>query len=71
MTENRENSNNSKDSNFSNNTPGNSNPKSKSPDHTSSDYVDMVLNRKGSKVVDSETLVKGVDQARGLIKERN
>ncbi len=55
MTENQENS---KDNNFSNNPKDNSNPQSKSPDHTSSDYVDMVLNRKGSKVVDSETLIK-------------
>ena len=55
MTENQENS---KDNNFSNNPKDNSKPQSKSPDHRSSDYVDMVLNRKGSKVVDSETLIK-------------
>ncbi len=30
----------------------------KTPDHKSSDYIDMVLKRKGAKVVDSETLVK-------------
>ena len=30
----------------------------KTPDHKSSDYVDMVLRRKGTKVVDSETLIK-------------
>jgi len=30
----------------------------KTPDHKSSDYIDKVLNRKGAKVVDSETLVK-------------
>ena len=30
----------------------------KAPDHKSSDYIDMVLTRKGAKVVDSETLVK-------------
>ena len=30
----------------------------KTPDHKSSDYIDMVLSRKGAKVVDSETLVK-------------
>ncbi len=30
----------------------------KTPDHKSSDYIDNVLNRKGAKVVDSETLVK-------------
>jgi adenylate cyclase len=28
------------------------------PDHKSSEYIDMVLSRKGTKVVDSETLVK-------------
>ena len=56
MTENQENSKNSEDNNFSSNLKDNSN--SKSPDHKSSDYVDMVLNRKGSKVVDSETLIK-------------
>ena len=30
----------------------------KTPDYKSSDYVDMVISRKGAKVVDSETLVK-------------
>jgi class 3 adenylate cyclase len=30
----------------------------KTPDHKSSDYIDMVLSRKGAKVVDSETLIK-------------
>jgi adenylate cyclase len=30
----------------------------KTPDHKSSDYIDMVLSRKGTKVVDSETLIK-------------
>lgn len=30
----------------------------KTPDHKSSDYVDMVLSRKGAKVIDSETLIK-------------
>ncbi len=30
----------------------------KTPDHKSSDYIDKVLNRKGAKVVDSETLIK-------------
>ena len=33
-------------------------PQEKTPDHKSSDYIDMVLSRKGAKVVDSETLVK-------------
>lgn len=28
------------------------------PDHKSSNYVDLVLSRKGSKVIDSETLIK-------------
>lgn len=32
--------------------------KSESADHKSADYVDMILSRKGAKVVDSETLVK-------------
>ncbi|MEE8179378.1 MAG: adenylate/guanylate cyclase domain-containing protein [Nitrosopumilaceae archaeon] len=30
----------------------------KTPDHKSSEYIDIVLSRKGAKVVDSETLVK-------------
>ena len=34
----------------------NSDLKNKTPDHKSSEYVDMVLSRKGAKVVDSETL---------------
>ncbi len=36
----------------------NSDLKNKTPDHKSSEYVDMVLSRKGAKVVDSETLIK-------------
>lgn len=32
--------------------------KKQTPDHKSADYIDMVLSRKGGKVVDSETLVK-------------
>jgi adenylate cyclase len=36
----------------------NSDLKDKTPDHKSSDYVDMVLSRRGSKVIDSETLIK-------------
>ena len=43
----------------SKNTPKpNSESKENQPDHKSSDYVDMVLSRKGAKVVDSETLIK-------------
>jgi class 3 adenylate cyclase len=34
------------------------NSQKKTPDHTSSDYVDMILSRKGAKIVDSETLIK-------------
>ena len=30
----------------------------KTPDHKSSEYIDIVISRKGAKVVDSETLVK-------------
>ena len=36
----------------------NSDLEKKTPDHKSSEYVDMVLSRKGTKIVDSETLVK-------------
>ena len=32
--------------------------KKQTPNHKSADYIDMVLSRKGAKVVDSETLVK-------------
>ena len=32
------------------------------PNHRSSDYVDMVLSRKGTKVVDSETLIKNAQK---------
>ena len=39
-------------------TAGNENEKENSPDPNSSDYVDMLLSRRGAKVVDSETLVK-------------
>lgn len=58
MTENNEDSKNSKDDNFSNKLNDNSSQPSKSSDHNSSDYVDMLLSRKGAKVVDSETLIK-------------
>jgi len=50
LTENQENSDDLEKSN--------SDLKAKPPDHKSSDYVDMVLSRKGAKVVDSETLIK-------------
>jgi len=56
MTE--ENSQNSENNNLSNKQNDNSNPQSKSPDHKSPDHVDMLLSRKGGKVVDSETLIK-------------
>ena len=59
MTENQENSNNnSKNENSDDREKPDSDLKTNSIDHTSSDYVDMVLNRKGAKVVDSETLIK-------------
>ena len=45
-------------SNRENQTNSKSNSKRKTPDNKSSDYVDMVLSRKGAKVVDSETLIK-------------
>lgn len=58
-----QNSNNSDDVNSEKNsekekTNDNVTPQEKTPDHKSSDYIDMVLSRKGAKVVDSETLVK-------------
>ena len=31
---------------------------SETPQHRSADYIDMVLRRKGAKVIDSETLIK-------------
>jgi len=58
MTEIQDDSKNSKNNNISNKSNDNSNQPSKSPDHKSSDYIDMLLSRKGSKVVDSETLIK-------------
>jgi len=58
MTEIHEDSKNSKNNNISNKSNDNSNQPSKSPDHKSSDYIDMLLSRKGSRVVDSETLIK-------------
>jgi len=59
LTENQENSkNNLKNENSDDQEKSNSDLKTKPPDHKSSDYVDMVLSRKGAKVVDSETLIK-------------
>ena len=58
MTEIQEDSKNSKNNNISNKSNDNSNQPSKSPDHKSSDYIDMLLSRKGSRVVDSDTLIK-------------
>jgi len=59
LTENQENSkNNLKNENSDDLDKSNSDLKTKPPDHKSSDYVDMVLSRKGAKVVDSETLIK-------------
>ena len=59
MSENQDNSKNaSLDENSSNSSPTSSDSKTNAPDHKSSDYVDMVLSRKGAKVVDSETLIK-------------
>jgi class 3 adenylate cyclase len=58
LTENQENSkNNLKNENSDDREKSNSDLKTKPPDHKSSDYVDMVLSRKGAKVVDSETLI--------------
>jgi len=58
MTENHENSNNGLMKN-SNNLESNQNPiHEKTDDHKSPDYVDIILQRKGTKVVDLETLVK-------------
>jgi class 3 adenylate cyclase len=48
----------SKNNNFSNKPNDNSNQQSKPHDHKSSDYVDMLLSRKGASVVDSDTLIK-------------
>ncbi len=60
MTENQENSNDiSVDENSKNEF--NSNLK-EYPNHKSSDYVDMVLSRKGAKIVDTETLVKNTQK---------
>jgi len=59
LTENQENSkNNLKNENSDNQEKHNSDLKNKTPDHKSSEYVDMVLSRKGAKVVDTETLIK-------------
>ncbi len=59
LTENQENSkNNLKNENSDNQEKPNSDLKNKTPDHKSSEYVDMILSRKGAKVVDSETLIK-------------
>ncbi len=59
LTENQENSkNNLKNENSENQEKPNSDLKNKTPDHKSSDYVDMVRSRKGAKIVDSETLIK-------------
>jgi len=59
LTENKENTkNNLKNENSNNQEKPNSDLTNKTPDHKSSDYVEMVLRRKGAKVVDSETLIK-------------
>ncbi len=59
LTENQKNSkNNLKNENSDEREKSNSDLKTKAPDHKSSDYVDMVLSRRGAKVVDSETLIK-------------
>ncbi len=59
LTENQENSkNNLKNENSNEHEKSSSDSKTKTPDHKSSDYVDMVLSRKGAKVVDAETLIK-------------
>jgi class 3 adenylate cyclase len=58
MTENQENSKKSEDENISDKTNDNSKPQTISPDHKSSDYVDMLLSRKGAKIIDSDTMIK-------------
>lgn len=58
MSENQENSKKASLDENSNSSSTTSNSKKNAPDHKSSDYVDMVLSRKGAKVVDSETLIK-------------
>lgn len=59
MTENQENSkNNSVDDSSKITAKSSSDLKDNLPDHKSSNYVDLVLSRKGSKVIDSETLIK-------------
>lgn len=58
MTENQENSKKPKDENFSDTPNDNSKPQTTQPDHKSSDYVDMLLSRKGTKIIDSETMIK-------------
>lgn len=57
MATNQENSNNSSEKNSSMSSK-NSDSGDKHPNYKSSDYVDMVLSRKGTKIVDSETLIK-------------
>ncbi len=58
MTENESDSQNSNKDNSIDKSNEDANLSSKPSDHKSSDYVDMLLSRKGAKVVDSETLVK-------------
>ncbi len=59
LTENQENSNNNlKNENSDEQEKPISDLKTKTPDHKSSDYVELVLSRKGAKVIDSETLIK-------------
>jgi class 3 adenylate cyclase len=55
MTENQENS---KDIKISDKPNDNSESHVLPTDHNSSDYVDMLLSRKGAKVIDSETIIK-------------
>jgi len=58
LSDNQENSNNSSTDENSKKISTNSDLNGNAPDHKSSDYVDMVLSRRGAKVIDSETLIK-------------
>jgi adenylate cyclase len=58
LSDNQENSKNSSTDGNSKKIPSNSDLRDNLPDHKSSDYVDMVLSRRGAKAIDSETLIK-------------
>ena len=58
MADNQENSKNSSTDENSKKISSNSDLRDNPPDHKSSDYVDRVLSRRGTKTIDSETLIK-------------